>query len=100
MPEPEKLEREPPETEMSDSPKSVEVSERVKVREADSPALREEVPELRLMVGLTVLTESVSELSGSEPSVFVLPAKSEKAAEATEITPSVVLLAVGVKVAE
>ena len=51
------------------------------------------------MVGLTVSMESVSELLESEPSVLELPAESEKAADATEITPSVVLSAVGVKVA-
>ena len=84
---------------MSDSPKSVEVSERVKEREADSPALREEVSEVRVMVGLTVSMENVSELSESEPCVLELPDESEKAADATAITPSVVLLAVGVNVA-
>ena len=114
MPEPEKLERVPPEMEMSASVKSVEASERVKLRAAVSPAMRGEPSDVRIadfsemrdaptdaraMVGLTVSIENVSELSESEPSVFVLPAKSEKAAEATEITPSLVLLAVGVNVA-
>ena len=41
----------------------------------------------------------VRELSGSEPSVLRLPAELENAAEATEISPSVNLSAVGVNVA-
>ena len=41
----------------------------------------------------------MSELLASEPSAFVLPAELEKAPD-VEITPSVVLLLVGVKVAE
>ena len=94
------LERDPPETVTSDSMKSVDASERVKVRVAVSPALREEVSEVRAMVGLTVSMERVSELLESEPSVLELPDESEKAPDATEITPSVVLPAVGVKVAE
>ena len=52
------------------------------------------------MVGLTVSTESVSELLESEPSVLELPDESEKAADVTEITASAVLPASGVKVAE
>ena len=51
-------------------------------------------------VGLTVSTERVTELLLSEPSLLVLPAESENLEEATEITPFVVLSAVGVKVAE
>ena len=98
--EPEKLERVPPETETSSTVKSVDDSERVKVRVAVSPALREEVSEVRAMVGLTVSMLRVSELLASEPSALELPAESEKTPEATEITPSVVLLLVGVKVAE
>ena len=100
MPEPEKLERDPPETEISDSTKLVEASEREKEREAVSPALSEEVSEVRAMVGLTVSTERVSELLESEPSRLLLPAASENLELATEMTPSVVLSAVGVKVAE
>ena len=46
------------------------------------------------------LTERVTELLESEPSLLVLPAESENLEEATEITPSVVLSAVCVKVAE
>ena len=99
MPEPEKLERDPPETEMSLTVKSEEASESEKEREAVSPALREEVSEVRAMVGLTVSVVRVSELLESEPSVLELPDESENAPEATEITPSVVLSAVGVKVA-
>ena len=100
MPEPEKLERVPPVMEISSTVKSVDDSERVKVRVAVSPALREEVSEVRAMVGLTVSMLRVSELLASEPSALELPAESEKTPEATEITPSVVLLLVGVKVAE
>ena len=94
------LERVPPETETSDSVKSVDASERVKVSVAVSPVLREEESEVRAMVGLTVSTERVRELLASEPSWLVLPAASEKASDAMEMTPSVVLLFVGVKVAE
>ena len=94
------LERDPPETATSDSMKSVDASEREKVRVAVSPALREEESEVRAMVGLTVSMVRVSELLASEPSVLELPAESEKTPEATEITASLVLLLVGVKVAE
>ena len=86
--------------ETSSTVKSVDDSERVKVRVAVSPALREEVSEVRAMVGLTVSMLRVSELLESEPSALVLPDESEKTPEATEITPSVVLLLVGVKMAE
>ena len=94
------LESDPPETATSDSMKSVDASEREKERVAVSPALREEVSEVRAMVGLTVSMESVSELLESEPSVLELPDELEKAADATEMSASVVLSAVGVKVAE
>ncbi len=99
MPEPEKSERVPPETETSEAVKSVDASEREKVRVAVSPAFKEETSELTAMVGLMVSTERVSELLESEPSVLELPAESENFELATEITPSVVLSAVGVKVA-
>ena len=49
---------------------------------------------------MVVSTVKVCELLSSEPSVFVLPAESENLAEATEMTPLVVLLVVGVNVAE
>ena len=94
------LESNPPETETSSIVKLVVASEMLKERVAVSPALSEEVSEVRAMVGLTVSMESVSELLASEPSALELPAESEKTPEATEITPSVVLLLVGVKVAE
>ena len=100
MPEPEKSERVPPETETSEAVKSVDASEREKVRVAVSPALREEESEVRAMVGLTVSTERVSELLASEPSALELPDESEKAPDATEMSASVVMSAVGVKVAE
>ena len=95
------LERDPPETETSDSTKSVEASERVKVRVAVLPALKESsaASSVMAMVGRMVSTVKVTELLASEPSLLVLPAESENLAEATEITPSVVLSDVGVKVA-
>ena len=52
------------------------------------------------MVGMTVSTERLTELLSSVPSLLVLPAASEKAEEATEITALLLLLALGVKVAE
>ena len=94
------LERDPAVTKTSDSMKLVDASESEKVRLAVSPALIEEESEVRAMVGLTVSMVSVSELLESEPSVLELPAASENLELATEITPSVVLPAVGVKVAE
>ena len=51
------------------------------------------------MVGRTVSTLKVTELFESDPSLLVLPAESENFELATEITPSAVLLSVGVKVA-
>ena len=51
-------------------------------------------------VGRFVSTEKVSELLASEPLALVLPEESENFELATEITPSVVLLSVGVNVAE
>ena len=93
------LEGVPPETEMSASVKSVDASERVKVRVAVSPAFKEETSDVTAMVGLTVSTVKVRELLASDPSLLVLPAASENFELATETTPSVVLSAVGVKVA-
>ena len=94
------LERLPPETETSDSMKSEQDSESVKVRVAASPALREETSELTAMVGLMVSTERVTVLLLSDPLVLALLAASVKVLLATEITPSVVLLVEGVNVAE
>ena len=99
MPEPEKPERDPPETEMSAAVKLVEASESVKVSVAVSPALRDVTSDETATVGLTVSTERVRELLVSEPSWLVLPAASEKASDAMEMTPSLVLSFVGVKVA-
>ena len=93
------MERLPPVMETSASTKSVDDSERVKVREAVSPALKEETSELTAMVGLTLSTEKVTELLASVPSLLVLPAESENFELATEITSYEVLLSVGVKVA-
>ena len=77
----------------------MDASERVNVRTAVAPAFRDETPELIAMVGLVVPTVMVTELLASEPSLLVLPAESENFELATETTPSVVLLSVGVKVA-
>ena len=95
------LERDPPEIVTSDSTKSVDASERVKVRVAVSPAPRElsTSSSVMAMVGREVSTVKVTELFESEPSLLVLPAESENFELATEITPLVVLLSVGVKVA-
>ena len=71
MPDPAKLERLPPETEISDSMKSEQDSERVNVRVAVSPALREETSKLTAMVG-----EEESLLVESVACVAALPAKS------------------------
>ena len=49
---------------------------------------------------LLVSTERVAELLLSEPSRLKFPAESQNLFDATEIRPSVVLSAVGVKVAE
>ena len=98
-PEPEKLESVPPETEISDCRKSDEGSERVKVSVVVSPALREESVEVRAMTGLTVLMERVRELLVLSPLLLVLPAELEKVPEATEMTASEVLLALGVNMA-
>ena len=94
------LESDPPETVTSDSTKSVEASERVKVSVAVSPALKElsASSSVMAMVGRIVSTVKVTELLASEPSLLVLPAASENLELATEITPLVVLSAVGVKV--
>ena len=95
------LERDPPEIVTSDSTKSVDASERVKVRVDVSPAPRElsTSSSVMAMVGREVSTVKVTELFESEPSLLVLPAESENFELATEITPLVVLLSVGVKVA-
>ena len=94
------LESDPPETVTSDSTKSVDASERVKVSVAVSPALKElsASSSVMAMVGRIVSTVKVTELLESEPSLLVLPAASENLELATEITPLVVLSAVGVKV--
>ena len=50
--------------------------------------------------GVVVSTVKVTELLESEPSRLLLPAASENLELATEMTPSVVLSGLGVKVAE
>ena len=89
---------------MSDSLKSFDDSERVKLIVGMSPLLRDIRFELMLIVGgvvsaVAVSIERVSELLLSLPSRLVLPAESEKTPDATAITPSVVLFVFGVKVA-
>ena len=100
------LERDPPEIVTSDSTKSEDASERVKVRVDVSPAPRElsaSSSEMAMVGGVVsaavVSTVKVTELLASEPSRLLLPAASENFELATEITPSVVLLSVGVKMA-
>ena len=93
------LERNPPETTTSDSMKSVDASERVNVSVEVSPAFKEETSDVTAMVGLTVSTEKMTELLASEPSSLVLPEELENFELATEITPFMLLSAVGVKVA-
>ena len=100
------LESDPPVTKTSYSKKLKDVSERVKVRVDVSPALRELSASSSVMAMLggvvsaaVVSTVKVTELFESEPSLLVLPAESENFELATEITPSEVLLSVGVKMA-
>ena len=92
------MESVPLETVISASEKSEEGSESVKVSVVVSPALREERVEVRAMTGLTVLMERVRELLVSSPSLLKIPLL-EKALLPTSMTPSMVLLASGVKVA-
>ena len=100
MPEPEKSEREPPETVMSEAVKSVEGSEREKERLATSPVVRVVTFEVSMSVGgMTVSTVRVRELFESAPSTLKLPDLSVNLELATEIRASVALSAVGVKIA-
>ena len=100
------LESDPPETETSDSTKSVEASERVKVSVDVSPAPRElsASSSVMAMVGgfvsaAVVSTVKVTVLLASFSSWLLLPAASENLSLATWMTPLVVLLVSGVKVA-
>ena len=83
MPEPEKLERVPPLTVISDSTKLVDVSERVKEIAAVSPAFSEETSEEMAMVGRVVSTVRVTVLLASDSSWLLLPAPSENLSLAT-----------------
>ena len=94
-----KLDNEPPETLISSSTKSVEACDSVKVTVVVSPAFNDAAVDVIAIVGLTVSIDKVKVLLLSDPSVFVLLAESENLFEATLITPSVVLSAVGVNVA-
>ena len=99
MPEPAKLLSVPPVAATSAEVKVMEASERVKVIVAVSPALRALTLLEMATVGRMVSTVRVTVLLASAPSLLVLPAASLKVPDATEITPLVVLFAVGVKVA-
>ena len=94
-----KSDKDPPETLISSSAKSVEASERVNVNVVVSPAFNDEAPDVIAIVGLIVSIERVRVLLLSDPSAFALPVELENLFEATLITPSVVLSAVGVNVA-
>ena len=93
------LERDPPERVTSDSTKSVDASERVNVSDDVSPTFKEETSDVMAMVGLTVSTERVTVLLASSPSLLLLVEELENFELATEITPFMVLSAVGVNVA-
>ena len=79
--------------------KVVDASLRVNVKVADSPAIRLALFVPNVMTGAAVSTARVTVLLASEPSAFGLPAASVKAPLGTLITPFVLLLAAGVKVA-
>ena len=64
-----------------------------------SPAVPVSSASARVGVTISVSTVRVTVLLASAPSLLVLPAASLKVPDATEITPLVVLFAVGVKVA-
>ena len=97
MPEPLKLESEPPETTTSAAEKSAEDSLSVKVMVAVSPLLRAALLLVIETVGATVSIEIGVE---SEPARLPLPAGSVKVLTATETVPGAVELALGVNVAE
>ena len=94
-----KIDNDPPETLISPSIKSLAASERVKVTVVVSPFAKDDAAPVIAIVGLTVSTDKVKLLLSSDPSALVLPEESENFDEATLITPSVVLSAVGVNVA-
>ena len=95
-----KLESVPPETETSSAEKSEEASDRLKERDAASPMLSEARSEPMAMLGRSVSMARLSALSASSPSALLFPAASEKLELATLIRPLLVLLIVGVKLAE
>ena len=98
MPLPEKLLMEPPLAVTSSTVKSVEASDKVKVMVAVSPTPSSSLFVVIATVGGVV--SLVSTVMETEPAlVLALPAASVNLLESTETTPSVVLLAVGVKVA-
>ena len=97
VPDPEKLDSEPPEMERSDSTKSDDDSERLKEMDADCPVISVVVSDEIAIVGRSVSTVSVMVLSASLSSLLALPAVSENLEFSTVITPLEVLSAVGVK---
>ena len=89
---------EPPLAVTSSTVKSVEASDKVKVMVAVSPTPSSSLFVVIATVGGVV--SLVSTVMETEPAlVLALPAASVNLLESTETTPSVVLLAVGVKVA-
>ena len=70
------------------------------MRVAVSPVLNDVTSDVTATVGLMVSMERVTELLASEPSALVAPLELEKTPDPIEMTPSVVLSAVGVNVAE
>ena len=100
MPKPEKPDSEPPETVTSELVKFVEASLSVKVMLADWPEVRLDLLLTMLMVGGMVSASTVLTVMDLEALVLLLlPAASLKVPVLTVMTPVVVLLAVGVKVA-
>ena len=96
MPDPAKLESAPPTTVILEEIKAVEeASLRVKVMVAVSPDFKAEADEVIVMVGATVSTVMEIVLEA----VLLLPAVSVKVLAKTLKVASVVLFAVGVKVA-
>ena len=84
----------------SDSVKSVDGSDSVKVMKAVSPAMSEEILEEIVILGEMELIESISVLSLSELSSLMFPEGLENEFELTEMMPLAVLLIAGVNVAE
>ena len=96
VPDPVKAERAPPAIVTSAEEKSMEDSLRVKVKDAVSPAFREDLLEVMRTVGITVSTVIESCVAGE----LLLLAASVKVLARTLMVAELVLLVAGVKVAE